>query len=245
MYKRSNIEKISESLPEFIRGDLDSVVDSFFAAIKSILSTLAGSLVNVTKNLITSAPEALVSIMITIIASFYFVVDFDEIANWFTSSLSEKHKEVFYEVKDFIENTLLKILGSYLAIMGITFVELFIGLSILGISNSVMWALLIAVLDILPVLGVGTALIPWSITCLVTGRVGLGVGLMVLYIIISIIRNIIEPRFVGTNLGLHPLATLIAMMIGVRLFGAIGMFGLPLALSFFVERQAHSQTKKA
>ena len=118
--------------------------------------------------------------------------------------------------------------------MGLTFIELFIGLSIIGISNSGMWAAIISVLDILPVLGVGTVLIPWGISALITGKLLLGFGILLIYLVITVVRNIVEPRLVGTNLGLHPLATLMAMICGVRLFGAIGMFGLPLTLSFLV-----------
>ena len=121
--------------------------------------------------------------------------------------------------------------------MGITFVELLIGLTVFGISNSGMWSLMIAFLDILPVLGVGTVLIPWGLSCLITGRALLGIELLVLYIIITIIRNIIEPKMVGTSLDLHPLATLITMIVGARMFSAVGMFGFPLALSFFQLRK--------
>lgn len=231
------LEDIGKNLPEFVRDSLDGIADSFFEALKTILSSSASGVMNLTKNVITSAPEALISIIVTIIASFYFVCDYEQIAEWFTSLLPDRAIKTFYDIKDFIENTLLKILGSYIVIMGITFVELLIGLTIIGISNSGMWALLIAFMDILPILGVGTVLIPWSIGCLLTGRVMLGVSLLVLYLIIAVIRNIIEPKFVGTNLGLHPLATLVSMIVGVRLFGAIGMFGLPLTLSFFVSRK--------
>ena len=125
--------------------------------------------------------------------------------------------------------------------MLITFIELFIGLTLFRVSNSGMWAFLIAFLDILPVLGVGTVLIPWGISSLITGNIVFGIELLVLYFVISFIRNIIEPRMVGFNLGLHPLATLFSMIVGVRTFGAIGMFGLPLLLSFFTTRNKKNE----
>ena len=121
--------------------------------------------------------------------------------------------------------------------MLITFIELAIGLTVFKINNSVMLSLLISVLDIFPVLGVGTVLIPWGIICLFTGKVLLGIELLILYIIITVIRNIIEPKFVGNDLGLHPLATLVAMIVGLRLFGIVGMLGIPLITAFFVTRK--------
>ena len=219
--------------PPNIREFLNTLTDGVFDAIKSLLSTTVTGFVNTTTSLITNVPATLASLLVTIITSFYITFDYEAIAEWFVGSLSKKALSVFYEIKDFAENVVLKIIGSYATIMGITFIELLIGLLIIGISNSTMWAMLIAMLDILPILGVGTVLIPWGLSCLIAGRFLLGIEILVLYVIISVIRNIIEPRMVGTNLGLHPLATLIAMIVGARMFGVIGMFGLPLTLSFF------------
>jgi predicted PurR-regulated permease PerM len=176
-----------------------------------------------------------------IVSSFYMVFDYEGIARWFTASIPDKYLAIFFEIKDFCENRLLKILGSYITIMAVTFAELFLGFSIIGISNSGMWAFIISLLDILPILGVGTVLIPWGISSIITGRFFLGIALLILYLIITVVRNFVEPKLVGTNLGLHPLATLISMIVGLRLFGFVGMFGLPLALSFFATRSKKQQ----
>ena len=230
-----------ESLPDNLGLAFSNMTDGIFEGLKSILTRITGGMVNLTTSLITSAPELLISIIVMIVSSFYIVIDYENIARWFTNALPEKTLNVFFEIKDFCENTLFKIIGSYAAIMGLTFVELFAGLSLFRISNSGMWAMIISVLDILPVLGVGTVLIPWGISCLITKRIVLGVGILVLYLIITVVRNIVEPKLVGTNLGLHPLATLISMITGLRLFNFVGMFGLPLTLSFLVSRDKEKQ----
>ncbi|MBR4461603.1 MAG: sporulation integral membrane protein YtvI [Erysipelotrichaceae bacterium] len=231
------VEHYSDLLPDFIQNSWNDITGSVFEAVKSGLSSLASGLVNLTTNMITSAPNLLASVIIMLVTSFYFVTDYEKIANWFTGSLPDHFVEVLYEIRDFCENTLLKILVAYAQIMGITFIELSIGLTIFRVSNPIMWSLAIAFLDILPVLGVGTVLIPWAISCLIIGNVLLGIELLILYTIISFIRNIIEPKMVGTNLGLHPLATLFSMIVGLKLLGPVGMFGFPTALSFFVTRE--------
>ena len=231
-----SFEEFVDDLPDVISDSLGQISDTLFDSIKSVLSTLASSLVNFTKSFIFSAPDAIVSIILTIVTSFYFVLDYENIAESFTKALPKKWLDFFYEIKDFVENTLSKILMAYIMIMGVTFVELLIGLTIIGINNSGIWALFIAFLDILPVLGVGTVLIPWGISSLLTGKILMGIELLVLYLIISVIRNIIEPRFVGINLELHPLVALASMVIGLKLFGAIGMFGLPIVISFIKNR---------
>ncbi len=106
------------------------------------------------------------------------------------------------------------------------------GFSFLRIENSFGAALLVAVLDILPVLGTGAVLIPWAIIALLQGNTAFGVIMAVLYLIITIVRNIIEPRLVGRQMKLHPALTFAAMLVGLRIFGVIGLFGLPLCFAF-------------
>ncbi len=228
--------ELGESLPDNISMVFNNITDGIFEGLKTLLSRVTTGLVNLTTSFITSAPETLVSFIVMIVSSLYMVNDYENISRWFTSVMPDKILGVLFEIGDFCENTLFKIVGSYAMIMGLTFVELLIGLSLIGINNSGMWAAIISVLDILPVLGVGTVLIPWGISGLIAGKYLLGVEILIIYLAITVIRNIVEPRLVGTNLGLHPLATLISMITGLRLFGAIGMFGLPLALSFLVSR---------
>ena len=232
----ASLLEIGESLPESISGPLSTMTDGIFEGLKSLLSQATSVLVNLTTSFIKNAPDTLVSIIVMIVSSFYMVLDYENIGRWFTSAMPDNVLVAFNEIRDFCENTLFKIIGSYAAIMILTFAELFVGLTLMRISNSGMWAFVIAFLDILPVLGVGTALIPWGISALITGKYLLGTGILVTYLIITVIRNIVEPRLVGTNLGLHPLATLISMITGLKLFSFVGMFGLPLALSFFVTR---------
>ena len=127
--------------------------------------------------------------------------------------------------------------------MSITFIELSIGLTIIGVENSIIIALLTACLDILPVLGTGGVMIPWSIISLIMGDIGVGIGLIVVYLVVTVIRNIIEPKIVGTQLGLHPLATLISMFIGVNIAGIIGLFGFPIMLSLLLHLNKHGVIK--
>ncbi len=115
--------------------------------------------------------------------------------------------------------------------MSITFIELSIGLSILRIENSIIIAFLISIFDILPVLGTGGIMIPWTIITALQGNIPMAFALLVVYLVVTIIRNIIEPKIVGSQIGLHPVVTLISMFVGAQLFGVIGLFGFPITLS--------------
>ncbi|MEI3147502.1 MAG: AI-2E family transporter [Merdibacter sp.] len=114
--------------------------------------------------------------------------------------------------------------------MCITFVELCIGLSVLGVDNSITISFLIALFDVLPVFGTGGIMIPWIIISLLMQDIKLAVGLTIVYLIITLIRNIIEPRIVGEQIGLRPLLMLLSMYLGIRFFGFLGLFLLPATL---------------
>jgi len=112
--------------------------------------------------------------------------------------------------------------------MLITFIELAVGLSILRADGAIYIAALTAIIDIMPVLGTGAVVIPWSIFEFIKGNLTFAIGLAILYIVIMIVRNILEPKLVGKQIGLHPLIMLICMYVGVKVFGFIGLFVLPI-----------------
>lgn len=124
---------------------------------------------------------------------------------------------------------------SYLLLGLLTFLLSFIGLAVLGVPYAFLLACVIALVDLLPLLGTGIVLIPWGGVCLLTGRVRLGVGLLVLYGVTTLARQVAEPRLVGKGLGLHPLLSLLAAWGGWRLGGVLGMLAGPLAVAFLKE----------
>lgn len=231
-----NIKDINTNLPIDTQIDLNSVVNNVLDSIKTIVSNVSSFLVKGATGVISNTTTILISTLTTIIASFFFVADFENIVDYLESLMSPKVKNVYIEAKDFFENTVFLVIKSYVLIMSLTFVELFIGLMLIGVENFALVSLIIAFLDILPILGVGTVLIPWGIFEIIVGNTVTGILILVLYLVITIIRNIIEPKIVGGNLELHPLATLFAMIIGAGLFGILGLFGMPLFLSFIVKR---------
>lgn len=161
-------------------------------------------------------------------------MDYDRLMGFILRQFNDRTQELFFQIKKYIIGTLFVCIRSYALIMSITFVELSIGLHILRVENAFLIALLIAVFDILPVLGTGGIMIPWAIITFLLGNYSLAIGLAVLYVVITIIRNILEPKIVGGNIGLHPVVTLISLFVGAQLFGVVGLFGFPIFLSLLV-----------
>ena len=114
-------------------------------------------------------------------------------------------------------------------LMLITFGDLTLGFLFLGVDLSILLAALTALVDALPVFGTGTVLIPWALLELLSGRSSMALGLFVLYLIVSLVRSLLEPKLVGNRVGLPPLAALLCMYVGFRAFGVVGMVLSPLA----------------
>ena len=99
---------------------------------------------------------------------------------------------------------------------------------IMRVEYALLAALVIAFLDMLPIIGVGAILVPWSIIQLALGNLSFGIGLLVLFLVHELIRQIIEPKIVGKHLGMHPIVTLMLIYIGYSLFGVLGLLLLPV-----------------
>ncbi len=179
-------------------------------------------------------PTIFTAVLIGIIACFFLTCDYDGFTKMIKENLSEEHEKALVRTKRLLGDILGKMLKSYATLIFITFCEVSIGLNILKLIGVYEGGYIIAIsictaiVDILPVLGTGTIMIPWAIYNLFTGNVGLGIGLIVLYALITVIRQILEPRLVAMNVGIHPVVTLAGMYLGVQLFGFLGIFILPI-----------------
>lgn len=225
---------ITKMLPAGVSGALESAPANIISA---VVSGVTGLVTLVAEKVITDGPGLLISCIFSVVASCYITKDYRKIVNFILSQLSEKNAKIVVSIKQLFVTNILKMLRGYIIIMFITYIELFIALTILKVDYAAILAALIAVLDILPVVGTGTVLLPWFVISLLMGNVWLGVGVLITYIAITIIRNIIEPRIIGQQVGLPPIVTLIAMYVGLKIFGVLGMMLLPVSIIIIVKLQ--------
>ena len=149
----------------------------------------------------------------------------------FLKSLIPQGKRHFImDVVRYAKTAVTAFIKSYSILFVVTFMELWIGLSVLRIPYSLAIAFGIALFDLMPVLGTGGILLPWVVIAGIAGNYGMALGVGILYIVITVVRNSLEPRIVGGEIGLHPLATLVAMMLGLGLMGLVGMLLFPITL---------------
>jgi sporulation integral membrane protein YtvI len=225
------IEGFLHGVDPAVAGFLDTAGDSISSTISNIISAISSGALNILGGIASGVPWFVVSFVLTIIASYFFVVDYYKITIFLYNQLGETAQRRLVLIKNFVINVLFKFAKAYAILLSITFVEVSIGLLILRVPGAILLALIIALVDILPVFGTGTILIPWAVFSLISGNYFLGIGLLVVYAIITVARQVLEPRVVGRQIGLYPLLTLISMFLGARLFGFWGLFGLPVALT--------------
>ncbi len=225
---------LTSRLPEGVRT---AIADAPGAVVESVAKFLGNVVTKFAKGFITEGPGILISVIFSVVASCYITKDYRKITNFILKQLDDKKQKIVVNAKNLFVTNILKMLRGYIIIMFITFLELFIGLSILDMKYASVLAVIIAVLDILPVIGTGAVLIPWGVVIMIMGNVWSGLGLLLLYILIIVVRNIIEPRIIGQQVGLPPVVTLIAMYVGLKTFGVLGMMLTPVAVIILTKLQ--------
>lgn len=233
-------ESASESAVLSINSFFDDLIENGFANFSfSSLSIDWGSLLSkggiAVKDTVGQIPSIIVSVIITIVSAIFLTIDLNNILDFAKKQFkNEERRKKIRQGIDLTKTTFSKMVKAYSKIMAITFGEMVVGLGILWLLNIYrspflfVIAALTAVVDIIPVLGTGTVLIPWAIISAFGGRYSLTVGLAVMYIVIFVIRQYLEPKLVSGETGLPAIITIASMFIGTKVLGVLGFFILPL-----------------
>ena len=230
--------QLLDKIPFLSDGALNTMPST---ALDTVTERLASALTSAATSFAAGVPKFVLSSLIMIIASIYFAKDFDDIRRFFKKIIEQRNWSWVFNFKEILQSKTARLLRGYFLIILLTFFELSVGLMLLKVKYALIIAAVTAVVDILPILGSGTVLIPWAVISALSGNSGLGIGLVVLYLIITAIRNFAEPRIIGSKIGVHPLVMLAAVFLGLTLFGAVGVIAAPLlvvtAKAFFDSRK--------
>ena len=196
---------------------LERVVDGLLAA----LPPLVGSVV-------MSLPSVLLFLFVSVIAAFYFALDLSGIHAAVRALLPDALAARLSGWRQGAMRYGLSYLRSYLILTGVIFLCVLSGLTLLRVRYALLLSAVLAAVDILPVIGVGTVLLPWGVLAIALGDTRLGIGLLVLFGVVEILRQVLEPRLLGTALGVHPLLSLLALYLSTELFGVAGLLFAPV-----------------
>lgn len=222
--------RLAGRLPDGLSAPAVQWLDQFFAGSSVLAGTLSDWVLSLAGRILMSVPDILLFALTLLLSAYLFSSERERLRAFLARYLPEQWRERWVKVSKKLRTAL----GGYLktqlrlslVILGMTAA----GLLLLGQHNALLIALVTAIVDALPVFGVGTVLIPWGIISFLRGSTVLGIGLLVLYALCAVIRAFLEPRFLGKQIGLNPLLTLIALYAGYRLFGVLGMILFPVAV---------------
>ncbi len=219
--------KIPEEIMNIANNSFNEFLQTFSIWAKELLTSIL--------NAITSIPTIIIYIVISLLSLYFICTDKIYMLDQLEHHFPERWiKKLNIHIKE-----LTKVLGGYLkaeaTLVLVSFIISIIGLYFLkfmkfNIPFPLLAALIIAFVDALPIFGSGTVMIPWAIICGLDGDIRLGIAILILWIIMSIVRQFIEPRVVSKNIGIHPIFTLIAMYTGFKIIGIIGMLIGPIIL---------------
>lgn len=222
------------SLPENIQTAITATGTGISDKIAAFINTKSSPMMGYASNIAKALPGIFIGMIVFILSSYFMVADPGTISKAVNRIFTQKFLERMRGVKTQIK----KYLGGYVKaqaiIMCIAFFVILIGLSFLGVNYALLIAIGIAFLDALPFFGSGAVLWPWAALSLINGDFKLGIGLVVIYIAVALMRHLIEPKIVSTSIGMNPLLTLMSMYIGYRLLSIGGMILGPVILMLII-----------
>ncbi len=224
------IDTLLSSLSPDMRAIAESILAAASRQISSIPSELSSRLLQFLSICAGCTPDVIMFIITYAIGTFFLSTSYLSVNRFLVRQFPESWQDKVKHMKSDMFGTLGSWARSELILMGVTFTELLVSFSLLGVRAPFSSALLIAFIDALPVLGTGSVLIPWAILLFVGGNFGKGAALIVTWGVATLVRSFLEPKILGGNVGLHPAATLVAIYLGYSVMGVKGLLLFPLTL---------------
>ena len=228
-----NGRKLAEYFPQNLQPPLLAFSDNLDGLFGKLVSRAAEPTVQIAGHVAKSIPNLLVNMVIIILSSYLFLADRESIMRW----LKEHLPAFVFRYIEYMKRDAKGLIGGYFLaqfrIMCVVALILAAGFLVLGVRYGVLLAFLTAILDFLPIFGTGTVLFPWAVVKLFAGEYAYATGLILLYILTQVVRQIIQPQIVGESMGLPPLRTLFLLYLGFKLRGLTGMIlAVPVGLVF-------------
>ena len=215
---------LPENFLEVANNALNSITSSVISFAGSLSTRVAGATINTA----TSLPIAILTFIFTVMGTFYFSYDRERIVGYFRETIPEPVMNHFRLIRDGVFSALFGQIKAQIFISFVLMLIIIAGLAIMGEPYALLLGVLIGIADVLPVLGAGLFLNTWAIVEIIVGNYYTALGLFIIYLVCVIVRQIIEPRIVGKQLGLHPLLTMLSMYVGYKVIGALGLIAGPL-----------------
>ena len=226
---------MAQKAPVGIRSVVSHSVSNMFSNGSALLDRVMERLLALASVVLKGLPDSALGLGTWVLASFMISARLPKIKNWLSSIVPESWQQTYVPQLRAVKSSFGGWLLAQGKLVGVTFLVLTAGFFLLRIDHPILWAAVTCIVDILPILGTGTVLIPWGIVCFLQGDTLRAVGLLGIYGVVALLRSVLEPRLVGKQLGLDPLTTLLAIYAGYRFWGLLGMVFAPVLAALVVQ----------
>lgn len=217
-----------QGLPDGIRTVMTENVLDLFGNGTVLLRQVSSRVPGAVSSLIGWLPDGALGLGTGVLAGFMISVRLPKLRRSIAARIPQSWKEKYLPALKGVRESVWQWLKAQGKLMGLTYAIVALGLIVLGVRYALLWAILVALVDAVPMLGTGIVLIPWAVTELLRGQMLRGIGLVGVYAVAMLTRTVLEPRLVGRHLGLDPLLTLVFLYVGYRFWGVLGMILVPL-----------------
>jgi len=226
-----NMQGVAGRMSPDMREQIADVTEYVTSNLGQIVSGLGGGTVEAAGNVAGKIPALLVSFFFVLLFAYFFIAQRERVHRIAGSMIPRDTREQLQMVWDKLKYAVGGYFRAQFKIMFVVFLILAVGFIVMGIDYGILLAVLIAFLDFLPMLGTGTALIPWALFFALSGNLPRAAGLLALYAVTQVTRQLIQPKMVGDSIGVDTLTTLFFLFIGYRLSGILGMIiAIPIGL---------------
>mgnify|MGYP000860377371 CR=1 FL=1 len=235
-YSQDISHKLNKMLSKFtsfyntLPVEITNTITKNLSTLSEKITTLITAVIQYTINTVSSIPRVTIFTIVTILGTYFISSDRKAISSFFYRQLPFSWRKRIAGLKKDTIKALVGYFRAILILMGFTFLEVSVGLFLLDVKYAFLLALIVALSDAVPIVGTGVVMLPWILWNVFTDNMPLAFGLAIIYILGILIRQIMEPKIIGSQIGLHPLVTLLAMYIGLRFFGILGMFIGPVSI---------------
>ncbi|MBQ3216557.1 MAG: sporulation integral membrane protein YtvI [Oscillospiraceae bacterium] len=226
----SRLLLLANKLPETLSAAVIQWLEQLFAGSSVVMDTASGWLIGLVGNVLGWVPDLFLFLLTMLLSSYLFASQQPQLQQKVRKVVPESWRKRLSAMKNRLKTALGGYCKAQLYLIGLNFLLLVAGLFLLGRNKVLLAALLIALLDALPVFGAGAVLIPWSVFSFLQGNTSLALGLLLLYAVCALARSFLEPKLLGKQIGLSPLLTLLSLYAGFRLFGVLGMLLVPVGV---------------
>lgn len=226
----NNLSWIYSFLPQWFVDTLTIFEDRLIIFLQDSSGSILSSILNLTRSLTLTIGNFLIGLLITILAAYFMLVEYSRVSTMSRRRMGRRFSRTLILLKNSVIQSLGGFFRSQLLIAGIAFVVMYLALVLYGQAYALLIAFILAIVDLLPLIGTIAVLLPWGLLAMLNGDIQKGIFLIGLGIGFFLLRRILEPKIVGSQTGLHPLVALVSIYVGLQISGVWGAILGPLVV---------------